>query len=83
MKDVIIVDELRARNETLARELAESCCDMVEHQFAYKTLWARTRALERAFVATLMRHKIELTEMAARQHVERSVETQMSEAVDV
>ena len=79
MSDVSMIDELRTRNEVLARELADSCREMVEYQFAYRELRDRMRALERALTSVLVEHHLVESNCAVHEHVNLLVEAQLQQ----
>ena len=79
------VNEVHLKVETepsIARELADSCREMVEYQFAYRELRDRMHALERALTSVLVEHHLVESNSAVLEHVNFLVEAQLQQGKD-
>jgi hypothetical protein len=73
---------LKEKNETLARELAESCRDYVELNFAFNELAQRYKLQKRAFESFLMQ-KENLDKSNANARIEALVKSEMQNATQL
>ena len=77
MEESILVDELKAKNENLSRELAESIREIVEYQHAYRMLHTKAGILKKMFVEFLVKNGYQTSEALANHYVDEMANREM------
>ena len=70
MEESTSISELKARNENLSRELAESVREIVEYQYAYRVLHAKAEVLKRIFADFLVKNGYQTSHSLANHYVD-------------
>lgn len=86
MKESTSIDELKAKNENLSRELAEGVREIVEYQYAYRTLHKKAEALKRIFANFLVKNGYQTSDSLANHYVDEMASREIAkegEANDV
>jgi hypothetical protein len=82
-KDSSAVDELKNRNETLSRELAECVREVIEYQHAYRELRDKTVAIKQVFVNFLISNEYYVSPSAAHEYVDEMARRELNDDVEV
>ena len=70
MSDSSVIEELKAKNENLSRELAEGVREIVEYQHAYRELNKRTGILKQIFAEFLVKNGYQTSITLANHYVD-------------
>jgi hypothetical protein len=78
MEESTLVSELKAKNENLSRELAESVREIVEYQYAYRTLHKKTEVLKRIFSNFLVKNGYQTSDSLANHYVDEMAKREIA-----
>ena len=77
MNDLRAIEELKAKNENLSRELAECVREVIEYQYAYRELNQKVGILKQVFVDFLVKNGYQVSHESANYYVDEMARREM------